>query len=106
MKVTVLGVFGDVASFMPVVYPHGTVSVSSLSSFSYAGSSYKPACLSITLSLVVHLIQDYFKKERGRKRKYITPQEEKSRREQKMKKMRVTIRANLVIGYWGLVPMK
>ena len=39
-------------------------------------------------------------------RKYIKPQEEKARREQQMKKMRVTVRSKLVVGYSELVPME
>ena len=56
---------------MPVVYPRETVSVLSISSFLSVGSSYKPSHTSLTLSLGVHLIQEYFKNNRERKRKYI-----------------------------------
>ena len=52
-----LGGGGDEFSFMPVVYPHGTVSVSSLGSFSYVGSSSKTSHTSLPLSLKVHCIQ-------------------------------------------------
>ena len=76
---------------MPVVYPGGTASVSSLGYFSYVGSSYKPSHPSLPLSLAVNLIQEYFKKERGRKQKYIKPQEYNARRAQQMKQMRVTV---------------
>ena len=68
---------GDEVSVMPVVYPCGTVSVSSLGCFSSIGSSSKPPHPSLPLSIGVHNIQEYFKKKRGRKRKYIKPQEEK-----------------------------
>ena len=60
---------GDEASAMPAVYPHGKVSVSSLGSFLSVGSSYKPSYTSVPLSLGVHFIQEYLKKNRGRKRK-------------------------------------
>ena len=77
----------------------GTVSVSSLGSFSSVGSSSKPSYLSLPLSLGVHCIQDYLNNRRGRKRKYIDPQEDKARREQQMNKMRVTFQVKLVVGY-------
>ena len=70
------------------------------------GSSSKPSHPSLPLDLGVHRIQEYFNKKRGKKRKYIKPQEEKARREQQTKKMRVTVRTNLVVGYWELVPME
>ena len=56
---------GDEVSVMPVLYPRGTVNVSSLGYFLYFGSSYKPSHPSISLSLGVHLIQEYFRKKRG-----------------------------------------
>ena len=86
-----LGGGGDEVSVMRVVYPRGTVSVSSLGSFSSVGSSSKPSHPSVPLSLGVHRIQEYFNQKRGGKRKYIKPQEEKSRREQQLKEMRVTV---------------
>ena len=46
-----LGVRGDEVSIMPVVYPHGTDSVSSLGSFSSVGSSSKTSHPSFPLSL-------------------------------------------------------
>ena len=91
---------------MPVVYPRGTVSVSSLGSFSSIGSSSKPSHTPLPLSLGVHRIQEYFKNNRGRNQKYIKPQEEKARRKQKMKQIRVTVQANVLVGYWELVPME
>ena len=42
---------GDEVSVMPVVYPLGTVSVSSLGSFSSVGSPSKPSHPPLTLSL-------------------------------------------------------
>ena len=94
-----LGDGGYEVSVMPVVYPRGTVSVSSLGSFSSIGSSYKPSHPSLPLSLGVNRIQEYFNNKRGRKRKYIKPQEEKTRRKQQMQQMRVTVLAKLVVGY-------
>ena len=76
---------------MPVIYPLGAVSVSSLCSLSFVGSSSKPFHTSVPLYLIVHSIQDYFKKTWGRKQKYINPQEQKASREQHMKQMRVTV---------------
>ena len=81
MEGTVLGGGGYEVSIMPVVYPHGTVSVSSLGYFSSVGSSSKPSYPSLNLSLRVHRVQDYFKKKRGSKQKYIKPQEDKARSE-------------------------
>ena len=72
-----IGGGGDKVSVMPVVYPCGTVSVSSLGSFSSVGSSSKTSHPSLTLSIGVHHIQEYFKKKRGRKRIYINTQEDK-----------------------------
>ena len=57
----VLGGDGDEASVMPVVYP----SVPSLGSFLSVGLSSKPSHPSLTISIGVHLVQDYFKKKRG-----------------------------------------
>ena len=90
MVETVLGCGGDEVSVMPVVYPHGAVSVSSLSYFSSVGSSSKPSHPYLPLSLGVHYIQEYFKKKSGRE-KYIKSQEEKARRDQHMKKIRSTV---------------
>ena len=97
---TVLGGGGDEVGVMPVAYPCGMVSVSSLGSFLSVGSSSKPYHPSLSLSLGVHCIQEYFKKNRGEKRKYTNPQEEKARHEEQMKRMRVTFQAKLVVGYW------
>ena len=66
---------GDEVNYVPFVYPCGTVSVSSLGSFSSVGSSSKPSNPSLPLSLGVHNIQEYFKRKRGRKQKFIKPQQ-------------------------------
>ena len=97
-----LGVDGDEFSVMPIVYSDGNVTVSSLGSFLSLGSSYKPSHPSLPLSLLFHCIQEYLKKKRGRKRKYTKLQEEKARHEEQRKKMRVTVREKLVVGYWEL----
>ena len=68
---------GDEVGILPFVYPCGTVSVSSLGYFSSVGSSSKPSRPSLPLSLRARHIQEYFKKKRGRKRKFIKPQQEK-----------------------------
>ena len=97
---------GDDVSFMPFVYHHGTVSVSSLGYFFSVGSSSKTCHPSLNPSLGLHRIKEYFKKKRRRKRKHIKPQDENYRHKQEMKKMRVTLRARLFVGYWELVPME
>ena len=79
MKGKVLGGGGDEVIIMPVFYPCGTVSVSSLSYFSSVGSSSKPSRPPLPLSLIIHHIKEHFNNNRGRKRKYIKPQEEKDR---------------------------
>ena len=70
---------------MDFVYPRETVSVSSLGSFSSVGSSSKPFHPSLPLSLIALHIQDYFENKRGRKRKSIKPQKEKTSNEERMK---------------------
>ena len=97
---------GDKDNYMPFVYPHGAMSVSSLGSFSSVGSSSKPSYPSLPISLGAHKIQDYFKRKRGRKRKFIKPQQEKARQEERMKQDQVVVRAKLVVGYWELIPME
>ena len=57
-----LGGSGNEVSVMPVVYPCGTIIVSSLGYFSSVVSQTKPSQPSLPLSLVVHLFQEYFKK--------------------------------------------
>ena len=64
-----LGGGGDDISVIYIVYPRGTISVSSLGSFSSVGSLTKPSHPSLTLSFEVHHIQDHPKKKRARKRK-------------------------------------
>ena len=75
----------DEVNIVPFVYPRGTVSVSSLGSFSSVVSSSKPSRPSLTLSLAARHIQEYFKKKRGRKLKLVKPQQEKAMHEDRMK---------------------
>ena len=58
---------GDEFSIMPVVYPRGMVSISSLGCFSSVGYSYKNSHPSLTLSLISRHIQEHFKNNRGSK---------------------------------------
>ena len=76
---------GDEVNIVPFVYPRGTVSVSKLGYFSSVGSSSKPSHNSLPLSLGAHQIQEYFKNKRGRRRKFIKPQQEKAVQEERMK---------------------
>ena len=97
---------GDEVNIVPFVYPRGTVSVSSLGSFSSVGSSSKPSHPSLSLSLGARHIEEYFKKKRGRKRRPINLQQEKARHEEHMKRDKMVVRANLIVGYCELIPME
>ena len=74
MEGAVLGGGGDEAHKIPVVYPRGVVIISSIGSFSSVGSSSKPSFTYLPLYLGARHIKDYFKKKKGRKRKFIKPQ--------------------------------
>ena len=76
---------GEYVSIVPVVYPCWTVSISSLAYFSSIGSSSKPSHPSLPVSLRACHIQDCFNNKRGRKRKFIKPQQEKARHGDRMK---------------------
>ena len=91
---------GDEVNIAPFVHTGGTASVSSLGFFSSVGYSSKPSHPSLTLSLREHNIQEYFKRKRGRKQKFIKPQQEKARQEERMKRVKVIVKAKLVVGYW------
>ena len=82
---------GDEVNIVPFVYPLGSVSVSPLGSFSSVGSSSKPSHPYLPLSIGAHHIQEYLKKKRGRKRKFIKPQQEKARHEEWMKRDKVLV---------------
>ena len=97
----------DEVDIVPFVYPCGMVSVSSLGYFLSVCSSSNPSHPSLPLSLEAHHIQEYFKKKkRGRKRKFINSQQEKARHEEQMKRDKVVVQENLVVGYWELIPME
>ena len=96
---------GDEVSMVTFVYPCGAVSVSSLGYFSSVGSSSKASHPSLPLSLGACHIQEYFKKKRGRKRKFIQTHQDKAGHEERMQQGKVIVRAKLVVGYWELIPM-
>ena len=58
---------------MPVVYPCGAVSVSSLGYFSSFGYSSKPSHPYLSVSVGARHIQEYPKKKRRSKLKFIKP---------------------------------
>ena len=91
--------FEDV-NIVPIAYPRGTVSVSSLGSILSVGSSSKNSRLSLPVSLGSGQIQEYLKNKRGRKRKFMNPQQEKARHEEQMKRSKVIVREKLVDWYW------
>ena len=62
---TVLGDGGEGVIIVPVVYPRGTVSVSSLGSVLSVDSSSKPDHPSLLVSVRVRHIQEYFSNKRG-----------------------------------------
>ena len=103
---SVLGGGVDEVSIIPVVYFRGAVSVSLLGYSSYVGSSSESSRPSLPLSLGARHIKDYFKKKRGMKRKKFKPQQEKSRREDWSKQMRVAVCDRMVVGFGGLVHME
>ena len=88
---------GDEVSIIPVVCPRGKVSVSSLGYFSYVGYSSKPSRPFLPLFIGALHIQDYFKNNRVSNPKCINTQEEKARREEKRKQIRVTLQVKLVV---------
>ena len=68
-----LGCGVEDVSIVPVVYPRGMVSVSSLGYFSSTGSSSKPSHPTLPVSVVAHHIQDYLNNKRGGGRIFINP---------------------------------
>ena len=86
-----LGGVGEYVSIVPVVYPRGAVSVSSLGDFSSIGFSSKPSRPSLPASISELHIQEYFNNKKGRKRKFIKPQQEKARHEDQMKRSKVIV---------------
>ena len=101
-----LGYRGGEVRIMSVVSPRESVSVSSIGYFSSIGSSSRPSHSSFNLSLGSRYIQEYFKKKKGRKQKFINPQQEKARHEERRKQMRVTFQAKLVVGFGELIPLE
>ena len=101
-----LGGGGEDVSIVPVVHSRGTVSVLSLGYFSSVGSSSKPSHPSLPVSLGSRHIQEYFKDNRGRKRKSIKPQQEKARHEKRTKQSKMIVQAKLVVGYWELISLE
>ena len=59
-----IGCGGNEFNIIPVVYPRGPISVSSLGYFFSVCSSSKPSHYCLPLSLGEKNIQDYFKKKR------------------------------------------
>ena len=98
-----IGEGGDEVSTMSVVYPLGEVSVSSLDYFSFLGSSSNPSCNSISIYLRACHTKEYFNKKRERKRKFIKPQEERARHEERRNHMRVTVSEKLVVVFGELI---
>ena len=60
----------------------------------------------MTVSLGARHPQEYLKNKKGRKRKFIKPQQDKARYEEGMKRIKMIVRAKLVFGYWELIPME
>ena len=85
-----LGYIVEEFIILPVVYPCGTVSVSSIGSFSSVGSSSKSSHPSVHLSIGSCHIQYYSKKKRGRE-KCIKPQQEKARHEEQINRSKVVV---------------
>ena len=106
MEGGVLGGGGDEVSIMPVVSPRETVSASSLGSILFVGSSFKTSHTSLPIYLGAHHIQENFKNNRRRNLKPIKPQEENASHQERRNQVRVKVRANLVVGYWYLIPME
>ena len=70
------------------------------------GSYSKPSHTSLPLSIGERHIKEYLKKNRGRKRKLIKPQQEKARHEERMKRDKVIVQEKLVVGYWDFITME
>ena len=64
-----LGGGGDKVIVVPVVSPRGEVSVSPLGYFSSVGSDSKPSHTSLPVSVGARHIKEYFKTNRGMKRR-------------------------------------
>ena len=82
------------------------VSVSLLGYFSSVSYYSKNSHPSFPLSIGGCHIQEYFKNKIGRKRKFVMPHQEKARNEEKIKRSKVIVRENFVVGYWELIPIE
>ena len=91
---------------MPVVYHCGKVSVSPLGSFLSVGYSSKPFNHALPVSIIEIHIQEYFNNNRGRKRKLIKPHQEEANHEDWINQSKVISQAELVVGYWDLIPIE
>ena len=100
------GYGGEKVSIVTVVYPRGTVSISSLGFFLSVGSSSKPSHSSLPLYLGSLHIQEYINKKRDRKRESIKTHPEKDRHKERIKKSKVILQAKFVVGYWEFIPME
>ena len=65
----VIGYGGEDVSIVHVVYPRGTVIISSLGSLLYVGSSSKPSNTYFTISLLEHATLKSISRRRGRRNK-------------------------------------
>ena len=102
----VIGNGGEDVSIVPVVYPRGAVSVSSLGFFRSIGYYYKPSHPHLPVFLGARHIQEYFKNKRGRKRKFIKVQQENTRNDERMNRSKVLRHGTKPVGYWELIPME
>ena len=87
-----LGDGGENVSIVPVVYPNGTVSVSSLDYFLSVGYYSKTSNPSLTFSFRALHIQEYLKNKRVRSQKFTKSQKEKARHEERMEQSNVLVR--------------
>ena len=91
MDRTVICDGGEEASIVPVYYPRGTISVSSLGYFLPVDSSSKPSHPSFPLFIGARHIQEYFKKKRRRKQRLLNQHQDKSRNEERIKLSNVIV---------------
>ena len=80
---------GDKVCMNYVVSPHGTVCVSSSKTYHYF----------LTFSLGALHINNLFKKKRGGDRRFIHPRQDNAKRKERRKKINLTVRAELVVGF-------
>ena len=97
---TVLGCGSDEVSIMSIFYPCVSVNVSSLGYYLSVGSYSKTFHYYFPPPIWAWNIQDYFKKKIWRKQKFIYPNKDKGRREERRKKTRLTEQNKLIFGFW------